>query len=292
MAETSFLTTSFLSSQPRSAARVVEDLEPHDAAALLDRIAAETVAPVIREMIPWAAARCLEVMKRKAAAEITRALPYPDALAIMRLADPTIRDRILNQTTARFARRVRNSLIYPKDTVGAWMDAGVPAFQETMPIKNALRTVKRMKGGHTHVFLTDKTKALTGSVLAADLFRHDEAASLVDIADSDVVPLSSRDSLRACLHRAEWDRFTLLPVVGRRRAFLGGFSRANLRRALLSQEDTTQAQSPGSLVMQVTAAFFDVGVAFANLTLESDEPRSQRPTKEGSGGRKRPNRNR
>jgi hypothetical protein len=97
--------------------------------------------------------------------------------------------------------------------------------------------------------------------------------------------LSSRDSLRACQHRPEWDRSTLLPVVGRKKNFLGGLTRANLRRALLSQHSAAPAASPGSLVVQVTSAFLDVGVAFANLTLQPGRDVPQ--TKENSSGRKR-----
>ncbi len=286
-----FLTFNFLDREPRSAALVLEEVDAGDAAAFFDRAPARLLAPVIGAMIPWSAARCIERMKTEQASGLLRALEYSDAVSILRLINEDARERILELSTQRFARSFRNSLIYPKDTVGAWMDVKIPSFQDSMPLRDVIRTLKRMPRADTHIFVTNTVKEFAGVVAVADLFRHDEHAALADIADRSVRPLSNRDSLHACNARAEWDRLTVLPVVGRKRNLLGGLSRTGLRKALLDQDVVIRIATPGSVLMQLLSAFVTVGEAFAKVTLLTDEQISAPATKETPRGKKRSNRN-
>lgn len=284
------LTYAFLDREPRSAARVLEELQPRDAAAFLERAPARLVAPAVSAMIPWSAARCVEEMKAVSASSLLEALEYSDAVSILRLVDDTVRDQVLDLSSRRFARQFRNSLSYPKDTVGAWMDVSVPSFQETAVVKDAVRTIRRMKSVNSHIFLTDAERRFAGLVAISDLLHRDERAALSEIADTSVRPLSNRDSVAACSARTEWDHWTLLPVVGRKSNLLGGLSRGNLRKAMLDQDTSIRLATPGSVLMQLLTAFGVVGAAFANLTLLQDDGHSVPKTKEVKRGRKRKNR--
>lgn len=285
------LTLAFLDREPGSAARALESIETVDAAAFLNRAPARLVAPAVAVMIPWSAARCVEKMGAEQASNLLRAMEYSDAVSILRIMDEDQRERLLDLSTKRFARSFRNSLIYPKDTVGAWMDVSIPTFQHSILIKDTVRAVRRMSRTTSHIFLTDSDKQFAGVVQLADLFRRDENATLAEIADHSIRPLSNRDSLHACSAKAEWDRLTLLPVVGRKHNFLGALSRAALRKAMQDQDAFIRVATPGSVLMQLLSAFVTVGAAFVNLTLVQDDALTAQTKKEKNRGRKRKSRN-
>lgn len=286
----SVLTLAFIDREPRSAARVLETIDADDAAAFIDSMPARVVASSVSHMIPWSAARCLEKVNLEHASGLLRAMDYSDAVSILRLMDDAQREELLELSTRQFSRNFRKSVVYPKDTVGAWMDVGVPSFEDTMLVKDAVRTVRRMATNTSHIFLTDTNKHYAGTVPVADLFRRDENAALAELADHSLKPLSNRDSIQGCQGNAGWDRLTLLPVIGRKRNFLGALSRSGLRKALTSQDAAFRIATPGSVLMQLLDAFVTVGTEFANLTLLQNHEMQPTREKENSRARKRKNR--
>jgi hypothetical protein len=114
---------------------------------------------------------------------------------------------------------------------------------------------------------------------------------LSDIADRSVKPLSNRGSLNATYANAAWDQLTMLPVVGRKQNLLGGLSRSALQKGLLEHNTGLQIGNPGSIVMQLLAAFGAVGAALGKLALQTESQISATNTKENPLGRKRTHRN-
>ena len=282
-----FLTLSYLDREPRSAARVLESLGANDAAAFFDRAPARIVAPVIAMMIPWSAARCLERMDAEKAAGVLRSMNYSDAVSILRLVEEEKRERLLDCSTRRFARSFRNSLTYPRDTVGSWMDVDIPAFPEDTRIRDVLRALKRVPGAGSHVFVIDADKQFSGVVSLAEILGHDDSAILEDLTDRSLKPLSNRETLRTCQARPDWDHMTLLPVVGRKQNFLGALRRASLRKALDAQDGKDDVAKPGSVPMQLLTAMMVVGMAFADLMLPKFAEPEPTAKKRKSRGRQR-----
>jgi Mg/Co/Ni transporter MgtE len=288
--ENSPLTLAFLDREPHTAARALEAVDAEDAAAFLNRAPARIVAPAVCVMIPWAAARCVERMSAEQASGLLRAMNHADAVSILRLVGVERREELLKLATRRFARSFRNALVYPKEAIGAWMDVTHAPFQDTTLVRNAARTVRRMKRAQPYFFLTDPQKRYSGAVFTTELFCRDENAALSDIADVSVRPLSNRETVQACRSRPEWDRMTMLPVVGRKQNFLGALDRSSLKKALLDQETLIRIATPGSVLMQLASAYMTVGAAFANLTLLENETSSPVSPKEKASGRKRKSR--
>jgi Mg/Co/Ni transporter MgtE len=285
--ESSPLTLAFLDREPHTAARALEAIDAEDAAAFLSRAPARIIAPAVCVMIPWAAARCVERMGAEQASGLLRAMNYADAVSILRLVDGERREELLELATKRFARSFRNALVYPKEAVGAWMDVTHAPFQDTTLVKNAARTVRRMRRAHPYIFLADPQRRYSGAVFTTELFCRDENAALSDIANHSVRPLSNRETVQACRSRIDWDQMTMLPVVGRKQNFLGALDRRSLKKALLDQETTIRIATPGSVLMQLASAYTTVGAAFANLILLENETGSPASQKETASGRKR-----
>lgn len=265
--EQNLLTLSYLDREPLSAARVLESIGASDAAAFFNRAPARIVAPAVAAMIPWSSASCVKRMKPEKASGLLRAMGYSDAVSILRLMEADERERLLSFSTKRFARSFRNSLAYPQETVGAWMDVGVPTFQESTQIGDVVRALKRSPFVESHLFVINGEKRFFGVVPVAEILRHHESTTLESLADRSLKPLSNRDSLRSCEARADWDHLLLLPVIGRKQNFLGALSRASLRKALRSGNGKVISANPGSVVMQLLTIIPVVGLAFADLAM-------------------------
>lgn len=290
MSEDTPLTFAVLERRPRLAARVLEDVEPRDAAALLDRAPARLAAPVLGAMASFSAARCLERMDAEKAVGLLRALDHSDAVSILRQVAPDVRETILELSTRRFARNFRTSLVYPVDTVGAWMDVGHPSLAETATVKEVRSAVMRLPQSASHVFLVDDKKHYAGAVPVFEILRRSDTVQLGEIADRSVKPLSNRESLAACGENPGWDSLTTLPVIGRRQTYVGALSRSSLRRAQAGQSDAARLDAPGSILLHLLSAFAAVVAAINNLTLLSDS-QAQATRQGGRHGRKRKNRN-
>lgn len=257
MTEHSSLTTAFLEAQPQSAARVLEDLEFSDAAALLETLPARISAPVVGFMVPWTAARCVEMLPVQKAAGIIAAMGYQDATSVLRLVEGENLDRILVEVKQDLARDFRNSLTYPNGTVGAWMDFSVPSFAETTEVADALRYIKKRKSHVSgHVFVTDESGAYKGLVAIGTLVKSRANASLAGSLDTSVKPLSNRATLASVATIPAWDDHPLLPVVGRKGNVLGGLACSTLRKGLAEVPRVSTSQEFSSLWAHLFMAFF------------------------------------
>ena len=226
------LTLAFLQSRPESAAPVLAELDPADAAAFLDSIPGRLAAPVLAKMTPWSAARCLELIAPGRAAGALQRMPYLDATSLLRLIAEDRFEIVLAEMRDAVANDFRNSLKYPKGTVGAWMDYTVPTFDADTAAADALKFAKRRRNRvDSHIFV-DQEGAFAGAVGIGDLLRSDGKAPLAEIMDRSVRPLSNRAMLSSVSSLPDWDRYSMLPVVGRRRNVLGGLTRGGLRKGL------------------------------------------------------------
>ena len=269
MLDQSTLTLGFLDREPRSAGLALAELEPAAAASFLNSAPARLTAEPVSTMQPWSSARCVELMDAEAASSLLRTMSHVDAISILRLVDIKLREIILEFSGENFARGFRSSLSFRRDTVGAWMDLSTPSFDAASTVREAMHGLRRMKRAQTHIFLTDNERKFIGTVLIADLLRHDESAVLSEIADDTVKALSGHAPLVSADTNPGWDVFNLLPVVGRKQNLLGGLSRSNLRKGI---SEPVQARAPlhhDSVLAQISSAFVVVAVECANLALST-----------------------
>jgi len=227
------ITIAFLQRQPAAAARALQELDPADATALLEQVPAGTAGPVLEIMAPWAAATCLENLEPSKAAALVRAMSTQGGASVTRLLPDALRSSVMEHLPRSAARALGATLAYPRDTVGSWMDHRVPTFLETARAREALRYLRtrRRKSGSV-LFVVDAERQFVGVVDVADLLRAEEEATLADVVDRDVTPLSNRARLSSVVAAPGWDRFNVLPVVGRRQNFLGALSRGLLQTGL------------------------------------------------------------
>lgn len=229
------LTLAYLELAPQAAARVLENLEARDAAAFLETVPARLSAPVVDSMIPWYAARCLELTGPALAAGILRQLAFDDTVSLVRLLGAQTRDAVCAELPAGFARRLGRALRYPRNQVGAWVDPGAPTLRTSDTVDDALRLL-RESAPASHVFVESEDEGtFVGAVSVKSLLRGRAAMRISLLPIGRIEPLSSREPLAAVAFDARWDEFLCLPVVGRRGSVLGGLFRQALHKGLREQ---------------------------------------------------------
>lgn len=270
------LTLAFLGGRPESAATVLAGLEPADAAAFLDAIPGRLAAPVVTHMAPWSAARTLELVTPERAAGLLRRMPYLDATSLLRLIQGDRFEAILEQMGEALAADFRNSLKYPKGTVGAWMDYTVPTFSADARAAEGLKYAKR-RGNKvdSHIFV-DQDGEFAGVVGIGDLLRSDAKTRLAEIMNRSVRPLSNRAMLTTVSSLPDWDAYPMLPVVGRRRNVLGGLTRGALRKGLAEEQRIRATYASESMLAHVFGSFLLSAAGLLRIVTDSGTEKPDR----------------
>lgn len=277
------LTIAYLEHAPRSAGEVLQSLEIHEAAAFLDAVPARLSAPVMNSMIPWTAARCLARLSAPRAAAIVRALSFQDAASLLRLVPEAGRAPIFEELPASLARRFESSLSYPLSQVGAWIDFDVPALRTSDTARDAKRLLHESRVTASHVFVeSEEDGTFVGVLSMNDLLRGADDERLARLELARIAPVSNRASLTSVTFDERWDDFLYLPVVGRRRAILGGLSRAALRKGI-HEYHTHERRAGTSAMGALLGAFFVCVTGLFHLVVPAGNV--ERPTATGGSRR-------
>jgi len=279
------LTLAFLEGRPESAAPVLAELDPSDAAAFLESIPGRLAAPVLAKMAPWSAARCLEHLSPGRAATTLQRMPFLDATSLLRLIEEDWFEVVLGQMTDAKANDFRNSLKYPKGTVGAWMDYTVPTFSADTLAADTLKYAKRRDNrADSHIFV-DQAGVFAGAVGIGELLRCDRKASLAEIMDRSIRPLSNRAMLASVSALPDWDRYSMLPVVGRKHNVLGGLTRGGLRKGLSEERRSRVARSSESMLTHVFGSLLLSAAGLLEVVTASGDGSAARSSEENDDGR-------
>ena len=254
MSSSKYLTETFLDQVPNAAAQELQRLPFDDAAALVESVPARLCAPVFHSMIPWSAARILELVTPDRSAAIVRQLDFADSVTLTRLLSPEYRQRLAEALPSRYAQRLRNATEYPLHQVGAWIDPDVPTLKISDTVGDALRLLRDAQNS-SHVFLeTEDHEKFVGLIAVREIIRADAAAKLAQLPILTSEPVLNRASLESLSFDNRWDDLLHVPVVGRKGNLLGGLSRQSLRHALHEQHNAAGAGSR-SVLREVFVAF-------------------------------------
>jgi Mg/Co/Ni transporter MgtE len=272
MARPPVLTIAFLERLPEASASVIEEMRPEDAAALFESLPTRIATPIFGKMEKWPAARCVQRLSLDKAAAILAGVSYQNATVLLRLTPVDQRESILARMPSRLAGDLRESLRYPRNCVGAWMDLSVPALSLGASVKDAVAIAKERPVGDA-LFIVNEDQRLAGFVRADMLLRYSAGTRLADIIQIGLKPLFARTLLREVASDPMWDLFLRLPVAGRDGHLLGVLSRHDMTQGLTTitaKPAGPEAESP--LLQQVGEAFI-VSLAGLVRLFDSDDDR-------------------
>lgn len=269
MAKEPVLTIAFLERLPEASANVIEAMRLADAAALFETLPTRIVTPIFEKMEKWPAARCLQQLSLDRTAAIVAGVSYQDAIVLLRLTPTEAREAILERLPSRLAGDLRESLRYPRNCVGAWMDLSVPTLSLGATVKDAVAIAKEKPVGDV-LFIVDGDQRLAGFVGADALLRYSAATRLSDIAQSGLKPLFARTLLREAAPDPAWNHFLHLPVVGRDGHLVGVLSRHDMTVGLTTITAKSTAPDDEAPILRQVGQAFVVSLAGVVRLFESD----------------------
>jgi len=279
MTKAPVLTVAYLERLPESSARVIAGMRAQDAAALFETLPTRVVTPIIETMEKWPAARCLQHLPAETAAAILGEVSYQSATVLLRLTPVEQRDTILEQMPSRLARDLRESLRYPRNCVGAWMDLSTPTLSANATIKDALAVMRATQRpvGET-IFVVDDAQRMAGLVHAEMLLRYSAGTRLADILQTGLKPLFARTLLREAASDPAWNDFLRLPVAGRNGQLLGTLSRRDMMNGLTTIVAKPDAPDTGALIWAQVGEAFVVSLAGLIRLFDGDDAGANRHT--------------
>ena len=204
-------------STPENAADILEALAEEGAADLLRDLDPDDAGEVLDEMRPEAAADVLETILPSAAAAMISMMDADQAADVIGLLEPVERTAILAAIDPKAAAEIQNLLVYAADTAGGMMTtdfASLPAGVSTGEAIEALRRLHDRLGSNiSYVYVTDDRGHLRGVVSFRDLVfsRPGRALDEVMLADPvSVIPSTDREIVAELIQRYH---LIAIPVV-------------------------------------------------------------------------------
>ena len=220
-----------LKNQPATAARVLENFPPEDVARFLAAASPATAAGVVRHFTPGFAAACLVALQPATACRVLEPLPQDLQVMLLRQLGREEREPLLREMPADHAASLQRLLPYPDGTAGALMEAPLARVPEELPVRDALKRIKRNRRGMKfYLYATNAVGQLTGVLTLHELINAPPNGTISQVMHRHVVSLSPGVSIRAVLDSPYWQEYHALPVTDGDRVLLGVIRQKSLRR--------------------------------------------------------------
>lgn len=219
--------------------RLGESLDTEVGSQLLESVDVQLAAKVIKSLpVPRAA-------------ELLAALDSNDAVRVLRRYQHEARDSLLSAMPLDEARRLREMLVWPPDSVAANMSTDTLALGPTVTAEEAVahirhRISEQQKDAHTGncIYVTDSDQQLLGAVSFRSLVLAQADRAIADLIDEDVVsvePLAEAEhAAQLCVNR----RLEELPVVDGDNRLLGILTE-DQALDIIKEETTEDAEKQG-----------------------------------------------
>lgn len=249
------LAQSFLDEHSAEAARVLERMAVDRRAAVIHASPAGAAA-ALAEMIPATVAESLAYLDAADGALALGHLPIDRAVAVIRGLPADRVEAVLNAAPADRQELLRRVLAYPEGTAGALMDPSIPELPLDISVAEARVRLRRTAGGALHyVFVTDRTRALTGVLEISDLLRARPGTPIRGVMRERVPAVPAWLPSAAVRAHHGWDVLPVLPVVDDSGRLLGGLRYETLRRLQRDSGQGRAAENTGTTVSALGELF-------------------------------------
>ncbi|WP_119165521.1 magnesium transporter MgtE N-terminal domain-containing protein [Algihabitans albus] len=256
MSRASELSLAFLQNHPSGAARVLEQIEPADAAAFIEASPEASAALVLSYMQPiQASALLVRCAPLKAAAFLSQMTASARSVLLRTLSQQQVME-ILSALPKREAASLRRYLAYGTGTVGAWMDAPRAIFPVDASVKDCLAGIRGLgtRVGSA-IFAVDADRKLLGTLDMDALLSADDKDLLGDLLEKDFVALSPQAPLTSVVTLQAWDSALSLPVADRSRRLLGVLHFDSLREGLVADSGEVSTVQINVVLSHMVQAF-------------------------------------
>ena len=176
-------TEEYLEANPEAWERIAE-VDPHDAADILEALGPETaldfigslesdqVARILEEMNDGAAAELLQLLPEARAAELVGAMDADEAVDVLNKFDGEELPELVERLEPEAASEINRLLAYPRDSAGGLMTTDIASLPLGLTTGEAIEALRRMHetlDDLAYVYVVDDADRLKGVVSFRDL---------------------------------------------------------------------------------------------------------------------------
>jgi magnesium transporter len=204
----------FLLQHPSQAAELIDGFGRAAAAELLQDHQPDALATVWRHLSPARIDEIVPDMPDKLLKQVLQLLdPSVTAITLMRISESS-RERCLNLLPRRAAAEVRRLMDYPAGSAGRVMDSRTLSFRGELTAGAALEQLRQTKPRDLRqLFIVDADRRLTGAVDVQDLAIAEPGDFLRDIARPPVATVSPFDDREQVAEQLKDFHLDVLPVI-------------------------------------------------------------------------------
>jgi len=232
------ITLHFIDQRPKEAARVLEKLSPEITASLLEHIPISSGIKFFEKLLPEYSAQCLKKLSPDLAAAYLKEFSSASCLPLIRLISKKYKEAFFAHLPEDQAQKLANQLTYPKNTVGAIMNADPIEIPNNLTIGEARKYLRRMaKKIESIGFVKDEENSLCGLVYLANFAISKDSLPIQKLTLDDAPKISDKLTLKKANKLPDWNRFEILPVVDKGGKLIGSLRKNQLNHALFQIED-------------------------------------------------------
>ena len=226
------LAIAFLKEHPDEAARLLERMDPADAAAVIATLATPVAADVMHRLAPSSAAGCAAALDDGTLAAIIDGMPLEPAAAVVRGLERPRRDNVLDQIAEERREQLRALLSLPENSAGAIADPLALAVPDDLTVGEAQQ---QLRGSDHHLFyyiyVVRRDRTLVGALAMPELMAARPKEMLSAVMRRDLVRVDAHLDLAALAVHPAWRDLDALPVVDSAGRLIGAIRHKTIRRA-------------------------------------------------------------
>lgn len=211
----------FLKNHPEIAIGAIEELSTDVICPLIESLSREDGLAILADLNIQKAAKVLEIMPFEAAIYYFEHLPFHTSMSILRVTNESLKAQVLKMLPEEYSKKIRRSLFYDKNTVGAHIHPNVITLYLETTIEKAFKIIQNSADQTSHnVYVLDNERKLVGYVTAFLLLTVETSKLIKSVMKPIPALIPAEMNVKDALENWK-ESFYELPVLTAQGEFLG-----------------------------------------------------------------------
>ena len=209
---------------PYEIARLLEAMEPRNREILWHMVDQEDEGEVLKELVEDIRQNFINEMDTNQIIAATQDLELDDLADILTDLPDQITDEVIRALDRQDQIRLESVMSYGEDTAGGLTNPNILSIRRGLNIKGLiryLRSLEKLPENTNYIYVINRSNEYIGSVKLVDLFTEDTDASIEEIIDSEIIPISASSSADQVITAFQNLDLISLPVVDKKNRLLG-----------------------------------------------------------------------
>ncbi|MCE5322622.1 CBS domain-containing protein [bacterium] len=201
---------------PSDIARIINELDPHQRADVIETLDVETAAEVLTEADPEVQASIVENLEDELAADILEEMEPDEAADVLGDISAERREDILEEMEPEEAEDVKELLAYEDNTAGGLMTTEYVAVSKDMTAQQTIDRLRELEPSAEtvyYVYVVDSAEHLVGVLSLRDLIVAQPETRIEDIMVSNVIHVHLDADVEKIQHTMSDYNLLAVPVV-------------------------------------------------------------------------------